>query len=162
MSRRIDHSSGLGCAVPADWEIRLDPAEGTAYAVLEAPREIDGHPAFRANLVATVGTTGGLGFRDWQAGTDELLPRVLADYQLIDLEKLTIDRHPGGRRLAHHASEEAGPLTMEQWFALVDGTGYTLTATVDTGRYDGFADLFAQVAATIVLPRSNPSGNEEP
>lgn len=76
--------------------------------------------------------------RDWQAGTDELLTGQLTGHQLIDLEKLEVGGLLGGRRLAQHimlAADETGedaavPVTMEQWSALVDGTGYTLTATV--------------------------------
>ncbi|NYD40532.1 hypothetical protein [Nocardioides panaciterrulae] len=103
---------------------------------------------FRSNVVVTEQPTGGLGFRDWQAGTDELLPRTLPDYLLVDLERLELDGHPAGRRLAHHAGPAGEALTMEQWFVLVDGVGHTLTATVETWRYDELADSLAGVAAS--------------
>jgi hypothetical protein len=35
---------------------------------------------------------------------------------------------------------------MEQWFTLVDGVGHTLTATVETWRYDELADPCAAAA----------------
>jgi hypothetical protein len=100
---------------------------------------------FRANLVLTVLSTGGLDFRDWQAGTEELLPRVLDDYLLVDLERIEVQGASGGRRLAHHTGPSGEALTMEQWFTLLDGIGHTLTATVETWRYDELADLCAEV-----------------
>ena len=147
-----DPGTGFRCSVPADWEVLVDPSEGVALIIREP--EAPGRD-FRANLVLTVVDNGGLSFRDWQAGTDELLPQVLHDYQLLDLERLRFAGHPGGRRLVHHLHEQAGPLTMEQWFTQVDGVGYTLTATVDTWRYDELADGFAAVAATARFPGVN-------
>jgi hypothetical protein len=145
-----DPRTGFAFVLPGDWEVLTEPAEGIDLLACEPqPGERD----FRANLVLTVVDNGGLSFRDWQAGTDELLPGVLTDYHLLDLERLPFAGHPGGRRLAHHVHDEAGPLTMEQWFTLVDGVGYTLTATVDTWRYDELADLFAGVAASATLAR---------
>lgn len=133
--------------VPDGWEPLPDPPEGIDWVARE-PGDPSASDQFRANLVLTVLPTGGLGFRDWQAGTDELLPRVLDDYLLVDLERIEVDGVPGGRRLAHHAGPGGEALTMEQWFALVDGTGHTLTATVETWRYDGLADVFVRVAQT--------------
>ncbi len=135
---------------PTGWDVLTDLPEGLTWAARE-PRP-DGASGtsdrFLANLVLTEVSTGGLGFRDWQAGTDELLPRALDDYLVVDLEKLEIDGRPGGRRLAHHAGPNGEALTMEQWFTLVDGIGHTLTATVETWRYDQLADVCAAAAAT--------------
>jgi hypothetical protein len=131
--------------VPAGWETLADPPEAT---VLVARGPGFAPDAFRPNLVVTAQDTGGLGFRDWQAGTDELLPRILDGYLLVDLERLEVDGLPGGRRLAHHTGPRGEALTMEQWFTLVEGVGHTLTATVETWRYDELADAFAAAAAT--------------
>jgi len=99
-------------------------------------------------------------FRDWQVATDAILPRTLADYLLIDLERLEIDGSPGGRRLAHHVDTAGRALTMEQWFTLHDGRGWTLTATVETWSYDGLADACADVARTW-RPVSGTSAAED-
>ena len=131
-------------SVPPGWEILEDPPETTLLVARGPARQ----EAFRPNLVVTAQDTGGLDFRDWQAGTDELLPRILDAYLLVDLERLEIDGHPGGRRLAHHTGPAGEALTMEQWFTLVDGVGHTLTATVETWRYDELADALATAAAS--------------
>lgn len=132
---------------PPGWEVVPETPPGVVWAARE-PARPDRAGAFRANLVLTTDDTGSLSFRDWQVGTDELLPRQLDDYLLVDLERLDIDGHPGGRRLAHHAGPDGAALTMEQWFVLADGRGHTLTATVETWGYDELADLFAEVAAS--------------
>ena len=133
--------------LPPGWEILDDPTGETVLVALE-PADEARPDRFRANLVVTAVTVGGMGFRDWQAGTDELLPRVLADYLPVDLEKVDVHGSPGGRRLAHHASPAGEALTMEQWFVLIDDVGHTLTATTETWRYDELADLCARAAAT--------------
>jgi hypothetical protein len=132
-------------AAPEGWEVLADPPEGVAWAARE-PADPAAPDRFRANLVLTVVPAGGLGFRDWQTGTEELLPRVLDDYLVVDLERIEVQGSPGGRRLAHHAGPAGEALTMEQWFTLVDGVGHTLTATVETWRYDELADVCAGAA----------------
>jgi hypothetical protein len=134
-------------------ELSLPPGgevlgDDTGQPVLIAREPVDAErpDRFRANVVLTATPVAGLSFRDWQAGTDELLPRTLDDYLPVDLEKLDVAGRPGGRRLAHHASPDGRALTMEQWFTLVDDVGHTLTATVETWRYDELADLCAAVA----------------
>lgn len=135
---------------PEGWEVSATPPPGTAWAALE-PADPERPEGFRANLVLTVDETRGLSFRDWQVGTEELLPRLLHDYLLVDLEHVAVDGAPGGRRLAHHAAASGEALTMEQWFTLSEGTGITLTATVETWRYDELADQLA-LAATSWRP----------
>ena len=135
-----------GLRAPEGWEVLGEPPPGIAWVARE-PAYAEDPERFRANLVLTVHPTGGLRFRDWQAGTDELLPRMLDDYLVVDLEKLPVGGLPGGRRLAHHAGPRGEALTMEQWFVLVGDLGHTLTATVETWRYDELADVCAAVAA---------------
>jgi hypothetical protein len=132
-------------AAPGTWETVTPPGPDITWVARE-PVDPSDPSRFRANLVLTAVTTAGMSFRDWQAGTDELLPRVLDDYLLVDLERLEVGGRPGGRRLAHHAGPGGEALTMEQWFVLVDDVGHTLTATVDTWRYDELADVCAEVA----------------
>lgn len=131
--------------VPAGWDQLDEAPPATLWAAVEQP-----HPErtdrFRANLVLTCDDASGMTFRDWQVATDELLPRTLDDYLLIDLEKLEIDGLPGGRRLAHHVDAAGRALTMEQWFTLDHDRGWSLTATVETWAYDELADGLAAVA----------------
>lgn len=133
--------------LPAGWQVAPDPPEEASLVALE-PDDPAAPDAFRANLVLTETATGGMSFRDWQAGTDELLPRVLDGYLLVDLERLVIAGRSGGRRLAHHTGRRGEALTLEQWFVLVDDVGHTLSATCETPRYDELADAFASVART--------------
>jgi hypothetical protein len=117
----------------------------TVWAAVE-PLDLDDPGRFRANLVLTCDDTTAMTFRDWQAATDEVLPHVLDDYLLVDLERIELDGHPGGRRLAHHADAAGRALTMEQWFVLDGDRGWTLTATCETWSYDELAEAFAAVA----------------
>ena len=146
----------LPCAPPCPdgWEVLADPPHGTAWVALEPAVPAEGG-RFRTNLVLTSVTTGGMGFRDWQVGTDVLLPRMLDDYLLVDLERLEVDGRPAGRRLAHHAGPGGEALTMEQWFVQVDDVGHTLTATVETWRYDEQADALAALAAAWIPGRGD-------
>jgi hypothetical protein len=133
-------------AVPQGWDKVSRPRPGTVWTAVE-PADLDRPDRFRANLVVTCDALGGLTFRDWQVASDEVLPTMLQDYVLIDLERLEVDGRPGGRRLAHHVDQAARALTMEQWFVADDDRGWTLTATVETWSYDGLADELAELAA---------------
>jgi hypothetical protein len=133
-------------AVPQGWDKVARPVAGTLWTAVE-PLDLDHPGRFRSNLMLTCDDLGGLTFRDWQVGSDEVLPTMLQDYLLVDLERLELDGRPGGRRLAHHVDRTARALTMEQWFVADGGLGWTLTATVDTWVYDDLADALAGVAA---------------
>lgn len=132
--------------VPPGWEVVDTAVDGTVLIAREPVGPELGR--FRANLVHTAVTLAGLDFRSWQQGTDELLPRVLHDYLLVDLERLDVGPRRVGRRLAHHVAADGAAVTMEQWFTGTDDVGHTLTATVETWRYDELADLCATAAAT--------------
>ncbi len=158
MSETVELTSVLGCCsmqLPREWSVLQ--AEAQQLVVVERARDV-GDPGFRSNVVLTVADNGGLRFRDWQAGTDRLLPRQLEAYQLVDLEKCIVAGHPGGRRLAQHLVAGPTPVTMEQWFTQVGTTGYTLTATVDSWRYDLLADDLADFARTLVIERPSEGG----
>lgn len=146
---RVAHV-GLGEAsfeAPDGWEV-VRPAPDTTVVV--EPDRADG--GFRANLVLTVGDNGDLDFARWQNGTGALLGGELVDYLLLDLERVDLDGHPGGRRLAHHTGPSGAALVMEQWFAQVGTLGYTLTATVDALRYPMIAAALDEYAAALTLP----------
>lgn len=159
MTGFLDHQgTGARLSVPTGWEVvsggpgEVEQAVGTA---LEPPREgaetAAPAAAFRANLVLSVVPTT-LDFRQWQVNTDLLLPQVLTDYLLLDLERLTVAGRPGGRRLARHVSPDGVDLSMEQWFVLVGGVGITVTATVDSWRYDAVTDELSAHALSLALP----------
>lgn len=131
-------------AVSDGWLVQEDAAAGTAVAVESDAVSAGG---FGSNLVLSMADNADLSFRDWQVATDQLLPRVLTDYLLLDLERCMVAGRPGGRRLAHHVSSDGVAVTMEQWFTAVDGIGWTLTATVDSFRYDEQTDLLSRAAA---------------
>jgi hypothetical protein len=140
----------VGCRVevPDDWELVPSPDQQRLIVVEPERTEEAG---FRANIVLTAVDNGGMSFRDWQRGTDELMPRQLSMYLLVDLERVPVAGREGGRRLAEHVVDDNTPVTMEQWFALVGSTGYTLTATVDSWRYDEYADFFAEIAEQLSI-----------
>lgn len=159
MTDLLEHAgTGARLSVPTGWEVFSGGPGEVAHAVgaaLEPPREgaeaAAPAAAFRANLVLAVVPTR-LDFRQWQVNTDLLLPQVLHDYLLLDLERLPVAGLPGGRRLARHVSPEGVDLTMEQWFVLVDGAGITVTATVDSWRYDAVTDELTAHALSLALP----------
>jgi hypothetical protein len=130
---------------PAGWTFTSDNPPGTAAVALEPPDPQD-PGRFRANLVLTLDAIGQLSFSDWQNGTDELLPRVLTGYLVVDLEHLSGGDRPAGRRLAAYVGPQGQALTMEQWFTRIGDLGHTLTATVETVRYDELADTFRVTA----------------
>ena len=134
--------------LPTGWEELGDPAPGTAVAVEPAEASAGG---FGSNLVLSCADNADLSFRDWQVTTDQLLPRMLTDYLLLDLERCQVAGRPGGRRLAHHITPDGVAVTMEQWFTAVDGVGWTLTATVDSFRYDEQAELLARAVAGLEI-----------
>lgn len=140
----------VGCRVevPDDWELVHSPDQQRLIVVEPERTEEAG---FRANIVLTAVDNGGLSFCDWQAGTDELMPRQLSMYLLLDLERLAVAGREDGRRLAEHVVDGRPPVTMEQWFTLVGPTGYTLTATVDSWRYDEYADFFSEIAEKLSI-----------
>ncbi|RKS75440.1 hypothetical protein CLV35_1906 [Motilibacter peucedani] len=148
MSALLEHAgSGVRLVVPDGWEPAADGSTGAALA-LEPERPGRG---FRASLVLTVESTP-LSFRDWQVAADQVLPQLLADYLVLDLERLPVAGLPGGRRLARHVTAEGADVTMEQWAVLAGGLGITLTGSVETLRYDQTADVFTAAASTLVVP----------
>jgi len=138
------HALGFTVPLPAGWERVDDPGPGVAVVAVEPETGL----GFRANVVVTVDDLpAGLDLHSWQAATEEVLPRALQDYLLLDLEHTQSAGRPVVRRLAHHLVEGSGAVTMEQWASAADGRGFTITASVATLAYDSLADLFAEIAA---------------
>ncbi|MDN5796650.1 MAG: hypothetical protein L0H79_12955 [Intrasporangium sp.] len=131
-------------SAPTHWQTVTEPYPGVGLVVAEPDR--DG--LFRANLVLAV-TEVTMSFADWQKGTDAYLARQQRDYLLLDLEKLPVGGHPGGRRLATYATAENQSVTMEQWTTLVDGRGVTLTVSTGTLAYALHAGRVAGIVASL-------------
>ncbi|MGA8117441.1 MAG: hypothetical protein WCA46_27710 [Actinocatenispora sp.] len=136
---------GFTIPLPGDWERVPAPHDGIALVALEPERE----PWFRANVVVTTEQLAAeMDLRLWQAYVDELTPRVLTDYRLVDREFTELAARPVLRRLAHHATGR-GSVTMEQWSSIHGTTGFTVTASVATLEYVDAAELFAEIASGL-------------
>lgn len=139
--------SGFTLPLPADWKQLEDLQDSVPLAVLEPESPV----GFHANIVITVEElASGKDLDGWQTDTESLV-RQMRNYILLDCEHLEIAGRAAFRRLAHHANDHTGPVTVESW-ALLDGRlGYTLTASAATLRYDDLADVFAATAAGLRL-----------
>ncbi|WP_153011745.1 hypothetical protein [Serinicoccus chungangensis] len=147
---KVTHEgSGAVFEAPDGWQVE-DTGRPEVLVVLE-PEPADG--TVRANLVLTAVDTGGRSFRDWQNGTEALLPQELSDYLVLDLHADEVDGRPAGSRLAHHVDAEGRALVLEQRFTEADGLGLTLTATVDVLRYPLMAEELSACCASLRLPR---------
>ncbi len=132
-------------SLPEDWSLLESGRAGAPLIAAEPDRGSD----VRANVVVTRDDVSAMTFEQWQLGTDEALPRTLAEYQLLDLERLTVDGHPAVRRLAHHTLEGSVAATVDQWAVLVGTDGYTVTFTLPTTRYAPMAAGLDAIGATI-------------
>ena len=132
MTRRIVHPrSGDAFLVPEDWEVLGEHDDADTLVAVEPGTD----EAFRANLVLSVVTNGGMDDAAWQQATEAQLPRTLQDYQLLDLDTADVAGRTGGRRLARHVTPDGTAATLEQWFVSVDGVGHTVSLTVPDLRY---------------------------
>ncbi|GAA4873308.1 hypothetical protein [Serinicoccus chungangensis] len=147
--RVVHEASGATFEAPDGWQVE-DTGRPEVLVVLEPERPGGG---VRANLVLTAVGTGGRSFRDWQNGTEALLPQELSDYLVLDLHAVEVDGRPAGTRLAHHVDAEGRALVLEQRFTEADGLGLTLTATVDVLRYPLVAEELSACCASLRLPR---------
>ena len=128
-------------SLPATWDLAQRAAEDVLLVACEPDRADAG---FRANATVVAGYVGDLGFTDWQRGCDELQGRTLADWLLVDLERLTVSGHEAVRRLGHHRVGGTA-VTMEQLAVLSGESGLTVTLSAETAAYDSLADVFAVI-----------------
>ncbi|CAN5609960.1 hypothetical protein BH23ACT6_BH23ACT6_11100 [soil metagenome] len=148
--------SGITFKAPQAWQVEVVGNE--VLVALEPPRpheESSRPPAFRANLVLTVGERSGLDFRAWQAATDHGLPALLDDYALIDLQRVVVGGLPGGRRLARHLSRNGDLLVMQQWCCLTSRLAITLTATTDLPSFAPLLPAMQKASSSLTLPRGS-------
>jgi hypothetical protein len=75
---------------------------------------------------------------------------ALPDFQLLDLEELTLASRPAHRTLAA-CRDGTVSLTLEQWWSIDGNSVVTLTAVVPTMEYDDLADVLARMAASFRL-----------
>ena len=138
---------GFRVPLPSRWQTAPDTMERVALVSVEPDR---GGPWFRANVVVTADDLPpGLDLAGWQALTEELAPRVLSDYLLIDREFIDHGDRTVLRRLAHHATE-MGAVTLEQWSVVAGSTAYTVTGSVATLECAETAGLFTEIATGFV------------
>jgi len=141
-----DAADRFALSLPADWQLADSPGPAIPLVAAEPAA---GHGGIRSNVVVTVDAVT-MGFKDWQLGNDELLPGALREYQLLDLERVTVSGHEGVRRLATHTVEDRS-VTMEQWAGLVDQQGWTVTFTVPTMRYAAMSPGLRALAETFTV-----------
>lgn len=140
---------GVSFCHPRSW---ASTSWGSECVVALEPARADG--GFRANLVLTVVDSDGLSFRDEQAKTDRMLPLLLRDYSLVDLERLDVAGHPGGRRSARHVAPSKALVLTNQWFTRIGEVSITLSATADVSSVGPLRTLFARAAATLTATTS--------
>lgn len=157
MKVRHEHT-GAEFDVPDDWErvVPDDPAAARVSVVALEPRDPDDHEAFRANWVLTALPNAGADLEQWQEASDALLAERLPEYVLLDFEYADVAQRRGVRRLAQYTGPRGEALVMEQWATAIDDVGLTLTATIDTLRYDVAADDLETMASTLDVPAPGP------
>ncbi len=144
------HLFGARVPTPLGWE-PVDTGFAGVAAVVE-PVDPAAPEAFRASLTLSVEQLGDADLRTWQATAEAAATAGLQDHRVIDREHTDVAGRPGGRRLAHHVAPSGAAVVLEQWFVAAGGAGWTLSATVDTARYDLLADELALSAAAWVVP----------
>lgn len=149
---RLGPSSVL---VPADWE--TGSVAGTPDVVhAREPADSADPERFRADVVLVRESLDGLDLSAWQNAADAVLPSVLTDYLLVDLERREVAGRPGGRRLAHHVEPGGRAVVMEQWFTCAGAAGYTVTTTVDVHRFDLLAEIMSAIGESLQIGAEVP------
>lgn len=136
--------AGFTLPAPADWTVLESPREQVAL-IASAPDRDD--EDFRPNVVVTVDELGAdQALEPWQREADELYPKMLEQFRLLDREFVELNGRRMLRRLAHHVGAGGVAVVMEQWSTVRERRGYTLTATASASRLWEVAPLFAAVA----------------
>ena len=151
--RQATHPRGFSLDVPAQWSHQRDAAPGIPFVSIA---DDDFGTNFRDNIVCTIAPTGGLAFRDWQRGVDDLLARTLDGWLLLDLETYELDGCPAVRRLGHHVTDQGIAVTLDQWVVQQGDAGLTVTLTAATAGYDAIADLAASIGSSIRVTTLEP------
>jgi hypothetical protein len=145
---------GFQLPLPDNWQRIEDLRREVALVAVGPDRPV----WFRTNVVVTVEQLPpGRDPSEWHDANAARLPGTLHDFTLIDAEHTRLGGWPARRMLAHHHAEP-GAVTMEQWSAARNDTGYTLTASTATLEYHELAKLFATIAARFTVNDSRPDG----
>jgi len=135
-------AEGFVLPVPTEWQQVVDAQPGIPLVAIEPERG----PWFRANAVLTIEPLDPtLGLDAWQDRALQMLPQVLDEFLLVDLEDIELGGQPARRTLAHYAAQ-AGAVTAELWATVHESRGYTLTTSVGTLEYDDLVDTFTAMA----------------
>lgn len=147
-------------AVPRRWTTRSDPAHGL---VLHARAPTTPPSGFAPEIVVRTTPVAG-DLAGWRAESLAALADQLDRMDVEDSDRLELDGRPVTyHRIGHRLRHRLGTLEVvaEQWAWLADGVGVTLTGSVARSDYADYADVFEEVAATLVprvsvLPASVP------
>ncbi|UUW90257.1 hypothetical protein [Pimelobacter simplex] len=144
-------------AVPHRWSTRSDPASGL---VLHARAPMTPPSGFAPEIVVRTTPVAG-DLARWRAESLAALAGQLDGLDVEDTDRLDLDgRAVVYHRIGHRLRHRLGTLEVvaEQWSWLVDGVGVTLTGSVARADYADYADVFEEVAATLVPGVSAPPG----
>lgn len=136
-------------AVPHHWTTRSDPAHGL---VLHARAPATPPSGFAPEIVVRTTPVAG-DLAGWRAESLAALADQLDGLDVEDADRLDLDgRAVAYHRIGHRLRHRQGTLEVvaEQWSWLVDGVGVTLTGSVARADYADYADVFEEVAATLV------------
>ncbi len=78
------------------------------------------------------------------------LSAALAEFQLLDVEELTLGSRPAHRVLAACRDGDTS-VTLEQWWSVDGPSIITLSGVVPTMEYDDLADVLAGIVASFEL-----------
>lgn len=138
--------AGFSVSLPPDWDLAEDPRPGIAMIAFEPL----GRPGFRTNVVVTIEPfAAGRDLEEWRASTEAALARSLQGYVLLDTGLAEKDGRFVLHRLANHAREDRGPITMEQWTVIDADRAVTLTASAGAARYGALVALFAEIGSSL-------------
>ena len=160
---RVSHDyTGAAFDAPDGWEL-VEPDDRAAARITAIAIEPPGpEDAFRSNLVLTAVPNAGTDLESWQETTDVLLARQLEEYLLLDFERTEVAGRDGVHRVAHYTGPRGEALVVEQWATVIADVGLTLTATIDTLRYDGAADDLEAYGRSLRVDEPGPGLAERP
>lgn len=143
--RFADPGTGLQLELAGRWE-RVDAGPGTVFAAVSTE---DHDSGFRPTVVVTRSITGDLDVERWALGTSAILAERLAGFLPLDVEDTVLSGLAARRLLASYVDEASRDLTLEQWCAVVDGTGLALSTTCATEDFGWFRSRARAIADSL-------------
>ena len=143
-------AEGLRMRCPGAWTQLPTDVEGLA---LLAVADTGPESGFRPTVVISRSRVGALTLADWEAGTESILAERLTGYLLLDAGPGDLAGLAASYRLATYANDARSELTAQQWSAIADGQGLSLTVTCATDDFPEFrADAEAMAASVSWEP----------